>query len=68
MSTAPHNDRPADDGHPGMPTWVRWTLVAVLVLVVVLVVLRFVVGGDHGPGRHLSAPTPTTATAPPFDR
>ena len=68
MSTAPDTDQPSGDDYTGMPKWVKWTLLAVLALVLVLVVLRLVVGGDHGPGRHMSAPFPATSTAPPFGR
>ena len=40
---------------PRMPRWVRMTLIVVGVLVVLFVVLRLTgVGGEHGPGRHLS--------------
>lgn len=62
MSTTPDPDQPddpADDGYTGLPTWVKWTLLAILALVVVLVLARLVVGGDHGPGRHMSAPAGT---------
>ena len=61
MSAAPNTDEPAGDGYTGMPRWVRWTLLAVLAVVVILLVLRFVVGGSHGPGNHMSAPTPAAA-------
>lgn len=59
MSTAPDPDQPTtrsgrtrDDGYPGLPAWVRWTLLAVLALVILLAIARLVGGGDHGPGRH----------------
>lgn len=40
---------PADTG-PGMPLWVRGFVVAAVVVAVLLVV--FVLTGDHGPGGH----------------
>ena len=61
LSTAPNTNPSVGDGYTGMPKWVRWTLIAVLAVVVILVVLRFVVGGNHGPGNHMSAPTPAAA-------
>ena len=68
MSTDPDTDttpgRPADDGYTGLPTWVKWTLLAVVAVIVVLVLARFVVGGDHGPGRHMSAATSAAVAAP----
>jgi len=44
-----------------MPKWVRWTLLAVLAVIVILALAAVVIGGDHGPGRHMSAPALTTA-------
>lgn len=37
---------------PGVPGWVKLMAVGFAVLVVVAVVLMFLLGGDHGPGRH----------------
>jgi hypothetical protein len=40
---------------PRMPRWVRVTSIVAGGLVVLVVVLRLTgVGGEHGPGRHLS--------------
>jgi hypothetical protein len=36
----------------GMPRWVRGTLIVAVVLVVVLLVLLHIAGGEHGPARH----------------
>jgi hypothetical protein len=42
-----------DRGAPsGMPRWVKVSAVVAAVLVA-LVVVMLLVGGDHGPGRHL---------------
>ena len=50
-----------------MPRWVRVALIVVGVLVVLFVVLRLTgVGGEHGPGRHLSGlGAPSVAVAVP---
>ena len=70
MSTAPDADptpdRPAGDGYTGLPAWVKWTLIAILAVIVLLVLAQLVVGGDHGPGRHVSAPSPSAAVPAPF--
>lgn len=53
---APHADRRlGGEGPPGLPRWVLISLIVVGVLVVVLVV-AMLAGGDHGPGRHMGAP------------
>jgi hypothetical protein len=49
----------ADRGHR-RPRWVTVTYAVALVLVLLLVVL-WLVGGSHGPGRHLSSPDPRSA-------
>jgi hypothetical protein len=42
-------------GPPGMPRWVKIAGIVVLALVLLFLVLELTgVGGDHGPGRHLS--------------
>ena len=58
------------DGQGGMPRWVKVFGIVALLVVVAVVVLMAVGGGDHGPGRHLpggDTNTPTSAghTPPP---
>ena len=43
------------EGPPGLPRWVLISLIVLGVLVVVLVV-AMLAGGNHGPGRHMGAP------------
>jgi hypothetical protein len=56
---------PADAGGPSgresprsavvMPRWVKVFLIIAAVLVVLMVAVMLVSGGQHGPGRHLSS-------------
>lgn len=47
---------PVPEQPPGAPRWVKVSGVVVVVLLVVLVV-AMLLGGNHGPGRHLGAPS-----------
>jgi hypothetical protein len=47
------------DGHPGMPRWVKFFVLGALVLLVLVVVL-VLSGGQHGPAQH----TPSVGTMP----
>lgn len=38
--------------HPGMPRWVKVSGIVVIVVVLLFVVARMFIGGEHGPGRH----------------
>lgn len=49
-SSAPDGN---DAAFTGMPVWVKWFIVAAAIAVVVLLV-ALLVGGNHGPGRHMS--------------
>lgn len=48
------------DGHddrgtaPGIPRWVKVSGLVVAALIVLLVAVMLLAGGDHGPGRHMS--------------
>lgn len=51
----PDGSVPGGGGRSPMPRWVRWSLVIAAVAVLLLVAaLLFGLGGQHGPGRHLS--------------
>lgn len=41
-----------DQSPPPRPTWVKVSLAVVLVIAIVLIV-KALAGGEHGPGRHL---------------
>jgi hypothetical protein len=53
--------QPNSDNHQpeipttGMPRWVKAFLITVAALVLLLVAVMLITGGDHGPGRHLSS-------------
>jgi hypothetical protein len=38
--------------YPGTPRWVKVFGIIVIVVVLLGVVIMFLVGGEHGPGRH----------------
>lgn len=40
---------------PGMPRWVKVSVIVVMVVVLVLVVIMALAGGEHGPGLHTGA-------------
>ena len=42
-----YGDRP-----PSTPRWVKLSGIIVIILVLMIVIMKFIVGGDHGPGRH----------------
>jgi putative exporter of polyketide antibiotics len=49
-------DDPAQSPAPGVPRWLKVFLLVATAIVVLGVVVMLLVGGDHGPGRHQSAP------------
>ena len=61
-------DLAADRGSPpGMPRWVKLSLILAAVLVLVVVIVMLIAGGGHGPSRHaagIQAP-PISITADP---
>lgn len=44
--------RPDRGSPPGMPRWVKVSAITVGVLVLLVVGVMLIGGGDHGPGRH----------------
>ena len=54
QSEAATDDR--SERPPGMPRWVKATIVVIGVLVALFVILKIAgVGGEYGPGRHMSS-------------
>ncbi len=55
---------------PGIPRWVKIAALAVGALILLFLILKIAgVGGEHGPGRHMSGSAPvsaTTADGPPL--
>jgi len=50
--------------YPGTPLWVRVSGIVALLLIVLLMLVMFVIGGDHGPMRHIrSASGPSNSLA-----
>ena len=41
--------------YPGTPRWVKVFGITVIVVVLLVVGLMFIGGGEHGPGRHTSS-------------
>lgn len=56
--------RGSDPGSPpGMPRWVKISALAVGALVLLFLILQLAgIGGEHGPGRHMSGSAPLSPT------
>ena len=55
-----------DVSPPGMPRWVKASLLVVAAFVLIFVILKFTgVGGEHGPGRHQATAPAVSADADP---
>jgi hypothetical protein len=52
-----------EPGRPATPGWVKAFAVAGLALIILVAVL-LVIGGEHGPGRHVPAGVPATPAMP----
>jgi hypothetical protein len=48
--------------HPGLPGWVKVSGIVVAILVMALIVIMLIAGGDHGPGRHATGNQPAEQT------
>lgn len=56
-STAPtlarHANRPEGESPPGVPRWVRAFGIIAAIVILLAVAAMILVGGEHGPGRHM---------------
>ncbi len=59
--TGPATDR---GGPAGMPTWVKVAGIIVGILVLALVAIMLIVGGNHGADRHPAGDQPTQQSEP----
>lgn len=68
MNQSPTNDDAPVSVTPtpqvGVPRWVKVFLAASAALLLVMVALMLVIGGQHGPGRHASAPVAPPVAVP----
>lgn len=56
----------SEDGYTGMPRWVKVQILvlAIFVVAVIVFIVVYSVDGDHGPGRHMSAPVAHDVSLP----
>lgn len=48
-----------DDGStPRIPRWVKMTALTFGLLILLMVIVMLLIGGEHGPGRHTSSANP----------
>ena len=47
-------------GAEGLPRWVAVTLLVVVAIILLGVLVLVLTGGQHGPGRHLGAESPSS--------
>lgn len=52
------------DTPPGMPRWVKVSAIIVGVLVMLVVAVKIVSGGEHGPGRHTGSGDTSSISVP----
>lgn len=59
LSIDESRERPNNDQPPRMPRWVKLAGAIAIILVLLFVILKLTgIGGEHGPGRHLSGSMP----------
>ena len=45
--------KPTENRPPSTPRWVKVSGIIAIVLVLLVVIIMFISGGKHGPGRHI---------------
>lgn len=53
-----------EDRPPNTPRWVKVCGIIAIVLVLLFVIKIFIIGGEHGPGRHMSGGEPIEQEEP----
>ena len=53
--------------YAGTPRWVKLFGIIAIVLALLVVVVMFIGGGDHGPSRHLLSGDPGETHTPPIE-
>ena len=56
--------RPSPGTYPGTPRWVKVSGIATLVIILLVVLIMAILGGEHGPMRHI--PSATWASVTPL--
>ena len=57
---------PDTDSPPGMPRWVKVFGIVSAMFILLALIAMFVVGGKHGPGRHLHGHSAAGREVEPF--
>lgn len=65
MGKLPNNSNTGDDtgmshnkdGPPSTPRWVKVSGI-IAIAIILLIIIKIFIGGDHGPGRHISGGEP----------
>jgi hypothetical protein len=48
-----HSDNSVEPDRPSTPRWVKVSGIVAIILVLLAVIMMFIGGGKHGPGRHI---------------
>lgn len=65
---ARHANHPKDESPPGVPRWVKVFGVVAVIVILLAIAAMILVGGEHGPGRHMyGGHTAASALAPFVD-
>jgi hypothetical protein len=54
MTESPPGANDIRGNPPGIPRWVKIASLVGILLIVLLIAVMVIAGGDHGPGRHMS--------------
>ncbi|MDQ0256370.1 hypothetical protein J2S74_003790 [Evansella vedderi] len=48
-----NKERKIEEQPPGIPSWVKVSAFIAVIVVLLIVMIMLITGGEHGPGRHL---------------